>query len=115
MIAKFLGSKDTFDFRGDWYIKGTDEKVILRQVDQSWYEDRDEIKIIACIEFVSDNPKLEALEKVGATGKYPTMMYAGHPIEEFPRIWTATVDMKLYLSQVPFGTKAAEVLFAKKN
>ena len=115
MIVKFLSHPEVFDFSGDWYIKGTDERVVLKEVTHSYYDDRDEIKILAVIEFVSDYPKQEALQLVAATGKSPTMLYSGHPVEEFPRIWTALVDMKLYLSRVPFGTKAAEVLFGKRE
>lgn len=106
------------------YVKDTDEKVLLLDLKESWYDDRDEKQLIAHIRFISDNPSDYALRRVGATGKADCVlsnmaigMYAGHPAQPAPPpriLYTATVDVKKHLSDVPFGTKAAEVLFGKK-
>lgn len=102
------------------YVKNTGEQVLLLQCDSTYYADRDEIQIIARIRFMSDNPSKYALKLVGAVGlpePQPQMLYIGHPIPPLPIvnvIWEATVDVKKYLSDIPFGTKAAEVLFGKK-
>jgi hypothetical protein len=101
------------------YVKNTGEKVFILSCESTYYADRDEVKIIADIRFVSDNPSEYALRLVGAKGiaePQPQMMYIGHPIPQMPTemVWTARVDVKKCLSDIPFGTKAAEVLFGKK-
>lgn len=101
------------------YVKDTDEKVYILSAEQTFYENRNEIKIIATIRFLSENPNERALKRVGAVGVPDDalpLMYIGHPAPQMPTkyVWTATVDVKKHLSAIPFGTKAAEVLFGKK-
>lgn len=98
-----------------WYVLHTNEEVVVRSIESSWYEDRNEVKNIAEIEFVNDNPVIQALRLCGATSTvdYTELSYTGHPTPS-RQVWKAIVDMNRCLCTVPFGTKAAEVLFGKK-
>lgn len=103
-----------FELANDkWYVKHTDEEVIIRAVESHYRQDRNEILYIVEIEFVNDNPCMLALQTCSARQQRQIWVgpYTGHPAPDI-HIWEARVDLE-NLTTVPFGTPAAEVLYGK--
>ena len=98
-----------------WYVKNTCEQVIVTKVECEWYAHNNEIKHIVEIEFLNPEPCEKALQKVGAQRLVMDMQhsYQGHPVMQEQYQWVARLNLK-ELSNVPYGTKAAEVLFGKR-
>ena len=108
---------DKFDIASrPWYVKNTNAEVIVRNVEFRYSDTSDEKTAIVDIEFVEDNPDLNAIKYSGAilVPDYNVItVYSGHPVQTIKK-YRARVSLDK-LCEVPFGTKAAEVLFAKKE
>jgi hypothetical protein len=98
-----------------WYVKNTCEQVLVTKVDCSWYDHSNEIKYTVEVEFLNAEPCERALSVAGAQRIIMDLhhSYQGHPVQQEQYQWVATLNVK-DLSNVPYGTKAAEVLFGKK-
>lgn len=97
-----------------WYVKHTNAEVVIRNVEAVYPFDRADLRYIVDIEFLQDYPDERALRICNAIPEDVVQMsYAGHPVQPGIRTWIARVDLE-YLCNVPFGTKAAEILFGKK-
>ena len=99
---------------GKLYVKHTNEEVVVRKVEAYHKIDRAEVQYTVEIEFVNAEPCSKALEYCSARQHRQIWIgpYQGHPSPDI-HIWEARVGLE-YLTPVPYGTPAAEVLFGKK-
>ena len=97
-----------------WYVKNTNEEVIVRKVESYYKIDRADVQHMVEIEFLNPEPDARALSYCRARQHRQVWVgpYQGHPSPDI-HVWEAIVDLE-YLTPVPFGTPAAEVLFGKK-
>lgn len=98
-----------------WYIKNTNEEVIIRKVDAYYAIHTAEVQYRVEVEFVNSDPCSKALERCRARQHRQVWMgpYAGHPSPDI-HVWEALIDLE-YLTPIPFGTPAGEVLFGKRK
>lgn len=98
-----------------WYVKHTDEEVIIRAVEAHHRIDSADLRYVVEIEFVSAEPCVAALQICSARQQRQIWVgpYSGHPSPDI-HIWEARVDLQ-NLTKVPFGTPAAEVLFGTRE
>lgn len=115
-VLKHHSQEKLFELANDkWYVKHTNEEVIIRAVEARHQIDRPDIQYIVEIEFVNQEPSVIALQMCSARQQRQIWVgpYSGHPSPDI-HIWEARVDLN-NLTKVPYGTPAAEVLFAEKN
>lgn len=97
------------------YVKYTNERVLVMDY-QFDYTIQGEVDVKINVIFMSDSPCRKAVSTLGGNEELfydPHSQYSGHPAME-SRQYKATLNSLRYLSPVPYGTKAAEVLFGKK-
>lgn len=97
------------------YVKYTNERVLVMDY-QFDYTIQGEVDVKINVIFMSDSPCLKAVSTLGGNEELfydPHSQYSGHPVMESRR-HKATLNSLRHLSPVPYGTKAAEVLFGKK-